>query len=102
MYTQAMDVGPKEERQAVRSTAEALLDTRFEARIVDGARRVGEGLAAEEETARLNHLQLFAVEEVDVPSPVAPVIGTRAEHHDRGAMVLLHARAVVVVRPADL
>ena len=37
MYTQAMDVGPKEERQAVRSTAEAQLEMRFEARIDDGA-----------------------------------------------------------------
>ena len=37
MYTQAMDVGPKEERQAVRSTAEAHLEMRFEARIDDGA-----------------------------------------------------------------
>ena len=37
MYTQAMDVGPKEERQAVRSTAEAQLEVRFEARIDDGA-----------------------------------------------------------------
>ncbi|MDP1650605.1 MAG: 1,2-phenylacetyl-CoA epoxidase subunit PaaA [Rubrivivax sp.] len=37
MYTQAMDVGPKEERQTVRSTEEAQLETRFEARIDDGA-----------------------------------------------------------------
>jgi len=37
MYTQAMDVGPKEERQAVRSAAQAQLEARFEARIDDGA-----------------------------------------------------------------
>ncbi len=36
MYTQAMDVGPKEERQAVRSIGEAQLETRFEARIDEG------------------------------------------------------------------
>jgi len=36
MYTQAMDVGPKEERKAVRSTAEAELEQRFDARIDDG------------------------------------------------------------------
>jgi len=37
MYTQAMDVGPKEERKAVRSAEEAVLEERFEARIEDGA-----------------------------------------------------------------
>ena len=36
MYTQAMDVGPKEERRAVRSLEEAELERRFEARIDDG------------------------------------------------------------------
>ncbi len=36
MYTQAMDVGPREERKAVRSTAEAELEARFDARIDDG------------------------------------------------------------------
>jgi ring-1,2-phenylacetyl-CoA epoxidase subunit PaaA len=37
MYTQAMDVGPKEERKAVRSAEEAVLEERFEARIDEGA-----------------------------------------------------------------
>jgi len=37
MYTQAMDVGPKEERKAVRSAADAALEERFEARIDEGA-----------------------------------------------------------------
>ena len=36
MYTQAMDVGPKEERKAVRSAEEAALEARFEARIDEG------------------------------------------------------------------
>ena len=36
MYTQAMDVGPKEERRAVRSLEEAELERRFEARIDEG------------------------------------------------------------------
>ncbi|MCU0773129.1 MAG: 1,2-phenylacetyl-CoA epoxidase subunit A [Ideonella sp.] len=36
MYTQSMDVGPKEERKAVRSVEEAELEARFEARIDDG------------------------------------------------------------------
>ncbi len=36
MYTQAMDVGPREERKAVRSAAEAELEARFDARIDDG------------------------------------------------------------------
>jgi ring-1,2-phenylacetyl-CoA epoxidase subunit PaaA len=37
MYTQAMDLAPKEERKAVRSAEEAALDARFEARIDEGA-----------------------------------------------------------------
>ncbi|MGM9490541.1 1,2-phenylacetyl-CoA epoxidase subunit PaaA [Ideonella sp. YS5] len=37
MYTQAMDTAPKEERKAVRSAEEAVLDERFEARIDEGA-----------------------------------------------------------------
>jgi len=37
MYTQAMDIAPKEERKAVRSAEEAVLEERFEARIDDGA-----------------------------------------------------------------
>ncbi|MFO1273909.1 MAG: 1,2-phenylacetyl-CoA epoxidase subunit PaaA [Rubrivivax sp.] len=37
MYTQAMDLAPKEERKAVRSAEEAALEARFEARIDDGA-----------------------------------------------------------------
>ncbi|HET6318617.1 MAG TPA: 1,2-phenylacetyl-CoA epoxidase subunit PaaA [Chloroflexota bacterium] len=37
MYTQAMDTAPKEERKAVRSAEEALLEERFEARIDEGA-----------------------------------------------------------------
>ncbi|MEK8029219.1 1,2-phenylacetyl-CoA epoxidase subunit PaaA [Ideonella sp. DXS29W] len=37
MYTQAMDTGPKEERKAVRSAEEAVLEERFEARIDEGA-----------------------------------------------------------------
>lgn len=37
MYTQAMDTAPKEERKAVRSAEEAVLEERFEARIDDGA-----------------------------------------------------------------
>jgi ring-1,2-phenylacetyl-CoA epoxidase subunit PaaA len=36
MYTQAMDVGPKEERKGVRSAEEAVLEQRFDARIDDG------------------------------------------------------------------
>ncbi len=36
MYTQAMDVGPKEERKAVRSAEEAELERRFDAKIDDG------------------------------------------------------------------
>ncbi|HEV8315401.1 MAG TPA: 1,2-phenylacetyl-CoA epoxidase subunit PaaA [Burkholderiaceae bacterium] len=36
MYTQAMDVGPKEERKAVRSAEEAVLEQRFDARIDEG------------------------------------------------------------------
>ncbi len=36
MYTQAMDVGPKEERAAVRSADEAQREARFEARIAAG------------------------------------------------------------------
>jgi ring-1,2-phenylacetyl-CoA epoxidase subunit PaaA len=36
MYTQAMDVGPKEERKAVRSAEEALLEQRFDERIDEG------------------------------------------------------------------
>jgi ring-1,2-phenylacetyl-CoA epoxidase subunit PaaA len=36
MYTQAMDVGPKEERKAVRSAEEAQLEQRFDARIDEG------------------------------------------------------------------
>ncbi len=36
MYTQAMDTGPQEARQAVRSAEEAALETRFEARIDEG------------------------------------------------------------------
>ena len=36
MYTQAMDVGPKEERKAVRSSEEAILEQRFDARIDEG------------------------------------------------------------------
>jgi ring-1,2-phenylacetyl-CoA epoxidase subunit PaaA len=37
MYTQAMDTAPKEERKAVRSAEEAVLEQRFEARIDEGA-----------------------------------------------------------------
>ena len=37
MYTQAMDVAPREERKAVRSAEEALLEQRFDARIDEGA-----------------------------------------------------------------
>ena len=37
MYTQAMDVGPKEERKAVRSAEESVLEERFDARIDEGA-----------------------------------------------------------------
>jgi ring-1,2-phenylacetyl-CoA epoxidase subunit PaaA len=37
MYTQAMDLAPKEERKTVRSADEAALEERFEARIDDGA-----------------------------------------------------------------
>ncbi len=37
MYTQAMDLAPKEERKAVRSAEEAALEARFEARIDEGA-----------------------------------------------------------------
>src|SRR5918911_4492161 len=37
MYTQAMDTGPKEERKAVRSAEEAMLEERFEQRIDEGA-----------------------------------------------------------------
>ena len=37
MYTQAMDLAPKEERKAVRSADEAALEARFEARIDEGA-----------------------------------------------------------------
>ncbi|WP_374562275.1 1,2-phenylacetyl-CoA epoxidase subunit PaaA [Ideonella sp.] len=37
MYTQAMDTGPKEERKAVRTAEEAVLEERFEARIDEGA-----------------------------------------------------------------
>ena len=37
MYTQAMDVGPKEERLPLRSADEAALEARFEARIAEGA-----------------------------------------------------------------
>ena len=37
MYTQAMDIAPKEERKAVRSAEEAALEARFEARIDEGA-----------------------------------------------------------------
>jgi ring-1,2-phenylacetyl-CoA epoxidase subunit PaaA len=36
MYTQAMDLGPKEERQALRSADEAAREARFEARIAAG------------------------------------------------------------------
>src|SRR5436190_9192533 len=36
MYTQAMDTAPKEERKAVRSAEEAVLEERFEARIDEG------------------------------------------------------------------
>jgi len=36
MYTQAMDLAPKEERKAVRSAEEAMLEARFEARIDAG------------------------------------------------------------------
>ncbi len=36
MYTQAMDLAPKEERKAVRSAEEAVLEARFEARIDAG------------------------------------------------------------------
>ncbi|MBL8362323.1 MAG: 1,2-phenylacetyl-CoA epoxidase subunit A [Rubrivivax sp.] len=36
MYTQAMDLAPKEERKAVRSAEEAVLEERFEARIDAG------------------------------------------------------------------
>ncbi|MBK7059698.1 MAG: 1,2-phenylacetyl-CoA epoxidase subunit A [Rubrivivax sp.] len=36
MYTQAMDTGPKEERKAVRSAAEAELEARFESHIDEG------------------------------------------------------------------
>ena len=37
MYTQAMDTAPREERKAVRSAEEAVLEERFEARIDEGA-----------------------------------------------------------------
>jgi ring-1,2-phenylacetyl-CoA epoxidase subunit PaaA len=37
MYTQAMDLAPKEERKLVRTAEEAQLEARFEARIDDGA-----------------------------------------------------------------
>ena len=37
MYTQAMDLAPKEERKNVRSAEEAVLEARFDARIDDGA-----------------------------------------------------------------
>jgi ring-1,2-phenylacetyl-CoA epoxidase subunit PaaA len=37
MYTQAMDLAPKEERKALRSAEEAQLEARFEARIDEGA-----------------------------------------------------------------
>jgi len=37
MYTQAMDLAPKEERKPVRTAEEAELDARFEARIDEGA-----------------------------------------------------------------
>ncbi len=37
MYTQAMDTAPKEERKAIRSAEEAVLEERFEARIDEGA-----------------------------------------------------------------
>ena len=37
MYTQAMDLAPKEERKVVRSAEEAALEARFEARIDEGA-----------------------------------------------------------------
>ncbi|MFN5164205.1 MAG: 1,2-phenylacetyl-CoA epoxidase subunit PaaA [Pseudomonadota bacterium] len=37
MYTQAMDVAPKDERKVVRSAEEAALEARFEARIDEGA-----------------------------------------------------------------
>ena len=37
MYTQAMDVGPKEERKTIRSAAEAVLEQRFDARIDEGS-----------------------------------------------------------------
>ncbi len=36
MYTQAMDTAPKEERKAVRSAEEAVLEQRFDARIDEG------------------------------------------------------------------
>jgi ring-1,2-phenylacetyl-CoA epoxidase subunit PaaA len=36
MYTQAMDIGPQDERKAVRSVEEAELEARFDARIDDG------------------------------------------------------------------
>lgn len=37
MYTQAMDTAPREERKALRSTEDAALEARFEARIDEGA-----------------------------------------------------------------
>lgn len=37
MYTQAMDTAPKEERKAIRTAEEAVLEERFEARIDEGA-----------------------------------------------------------------
>ena len=37
MYTQAMDLAPKEERKAVRSAEDAAREQRFESRIDDGA-----------------------------------------------------------------
>lgn len=37
MYTQAMDLAPKDERKVVRSAEEAALEARFEARIDEGA-----------------------------------------------------------------
>ena len=36
MYTQAMDVGPREERKALRTAQEAELEARFDARIAAG------------------------------------------------------------------
>jgi ring-1,2-phenylacetyl-CoA epoxidase subunit PaaA len=37
MYTQAMDLAPKEERKSLRSAEEAALEARFDARIDEGA-----------------------------------------------------------------